>query len=282
MSLGIAFKGPEGIVLAADSRVTLTNQLQIPNQPALLISSTYDNATKLLRVKGQTHVGAVTYGAGAIGLTEPRTAHSYIPEFEQELNHQFGNEPNGVPRLSVKDFADRLSRFFLGKWNEQNMPYSPGQDMVFFVGGYDEGANYGKVFEIFIPSRPTPNERHNACGEFGLIWGGQNEYADRLMRGFDSRLPELTKQFLIIDDKKRDELAAHLQSQLQAPVPFAFLPLQDCIDLAIFLIRTTIIMQHWIIGIRGVGGAIDVAVITQAKGFEEVQRKQIRGEEKWS
>ena len=274
MSLGIAFKGPEGIVLAADSRVTLTNQLQIPNQPALLLSSTYDNATKLLKVKGQTHVGAVTYGAGAIGLTEPRTAHSYIPEFEQELKD--------LPRLNVKDFADKLSKFFLDKWNEQKIPYMPGQDMVFLVGGYDDGANYGKVFEIFIPSRPIPNERHNASGEFGLTWGGQNEYADRLMRGFDSRLPELTKQFLSLDDKKRDELSKHLQSQLQAPVPFAFLPLQDCIDLSIFLIRTTIIMQHWVIGIRGVGGAIDVAVITQAKGFEEVQRKQIRGEEKWS
>ena len=45
---------------------------------------------------------------------------------------------------------------------------------------------------------------------------------------------------------------------------------------------TTIVMQHWIVGVRGVGGAIDVAVITQAKGFEVIQRKQLRGEEKWS
>jgi len=274
MSLGIAFKGPEGIVLAADSRVTLTNQLQVPNQPDLLLSSTYDNATKLLRVEGQKYVGAVTYGVGAIGQTEPRTAHSYIPEFEQELKD--------VGRLSVKDFADKLSKFFLDKWDEQKMPNTPGQDMVFFVGGYDEGAPYGKVFEIYIPSRPIPNERHNASGEFGLIWGGQGDYANRLIHGFDGKLPNLTKDFLSLDDKKRDELSKHLLNQLQVPVPFAFLPLQDCVDLAIFLIRTTIIMQHWVIGIRGVGGAIDVAIITQAKGFEEVQRKQIRGEEKWS
>lgn len=154
--------------------------------------------------------------------------------------------------------------------------------MVFFVGGYDEGAPYGKVFEIYIPSRPIPAERYNTSGEFGLIWGGQREYADRLIHGFDNRLPDLTKNFLSLDDKKRDELSKYLQSQLQTPVPFAFLPLQDCVDLAIFLIKSTIIMQHWVIGVRGVGGAIDVAVITQAKGFEEVQRKKIRGEEKWS
>ncbi len=270
MSLGIAFKGPEGIVLAADSRVTLTAQLQQPNQPAMLLPSTYDNATKLLRVKGQTHIGAVTYGIGAIGQTEPRTAHSYIPEFEQALKD--------VGRLSVQDFANRLSQFFLDKWNIQQMPITPGQDMVFLVGGYDEGAPYGKVFDIYIPSRPTPFEWHSGPGQFGIVWGGQREYADRLIHGFDGRLPELSKTFLNIDDNKRDELCQHLQSQLQAPVPFAFLPLQDCVDLAIFLIRTTIIMQHWVVGVRGVGGAIDVAVITQTEGFSDIQRKKIKGE----
>jgi hypothetical protein len=270
MSLGIAFKSPEGIVLAADSRVTLTGQIQQPNQPITLLPSTYDNASKLLKVKGQDFVGAVTYGVGAIGQTEPRTAHSYMPDFAQELKDE--------GRLGVQDFAERLSKFFLDKWNEQKMPTNLGQDMVFFVGGYDEVATYGKVFEIHIPSKPTPLEWHK--GQFGLVWGGQREYADRVIHGFDGRLPELTKNFLNLDDKKRDELQKHLQSQLQAPVPFAFLPLQDCVDLAIFLIKTTITMQHWLVGVRGVGGAIDVAVITQEKGFSDIQKKEIRGEEK--
>ncbi len=222
MSLGIVFKGPEGIVLAADSRVTLTAQLQQPNQPPMPLPSTYDNATKLLRVKGQEHVGAVTYGVGAIGPTEPRTAHSYIPEFEQELKD--------VGRLSVQDFANRLSQFFLDKWTVQNMPTIPGQDMVFLVGGYDEGATYGKVFEIFVPSQPTPVESYSGAGQFGLVWGGQSEYADRLIHGFDGNLPELAQNFLNLEDQKRDELRQYLQGHLQAPVPFAFLPLQDCVD----------------------------------------------------
>jgi hypothetical protein len=271
MSLGIAFKGPEGIVLAADSRVTLTAQLQQPNQPPMLLPSTYDNATKLLRAKGQNHVGAVTYGVGAIGQAEPRTAHSYIPEFEQQLG--------GVDRLSVQDFATQLSQFFLAKWQAQNMPAAQGQDMVFLVGGYDEGAAYGRVFEISIPSRPAPTEWHGGAGQFGLVWGGQREYADRLIHGFDGNLPNLAKAFLNLDDQRREELRQHLLGQLQMPVPFAFLPLQDCVDLAIFLIRTTIVMQHWIVGVRGVGGAIDVAVITQTEGFAEIQKKKLTGEE---
>ena len=85
MSLGIAFKGPEGIVLAADSRVTINAKRPLSPQQTLILPSTFDNATKLLRVEGQKHVGAVTYGAGTIGLAEPRAAHSFLPEFELEL-----------------------------------------------------------------------------------------------------------------------------------------------------------------------------------------------------
>lgn len=273
MSLGIAFKGPEGIVLAADSRVTLTATKPQANQSTLILPSTYDNATKLLRVKNQTHVGAVTYGAGAIGRSEPRTAHSYIPEFEQVLGDS--------GRLSVQDFSSRLSQFFLEKWQEQQMPASPDSDMVFLVGGYDEDAPYGKVFEFFIPNNPTPAERHGGPGQFGLVWGGQRGYADRLIHGFDGRLPELTKAFLGLEDSKRDELRQYLNNQLQAPVPFAFLPLQDCVDLAIFLIRTTITMQQWLVDVRGVGGAIDVAVVTQTDGFYTIQKKGLTGEDKW-
>src|SRR5438445_8727774 len=90
MSLGIAFKGAEGIVLAADSRVTLLAGMQLPgvNLPAgsnLVVPATFDNATKLLSTPRQPFVAAVTYGAGAIGMKEPRTAASYMPEFDSEL-----------------------------------------------------------------------------------------------------------------------------------------------------------------------------------------------------
>lgn len=96
MSLGIAIKGPEGIVLAADSRVTLSSTIQQEDMTVLL-PATFDNATKLLRVAGHKFVGAVTYGLGALGQQEPRTAHSFMPEFERRLP---------VGRISVEQFAD--------------------------------------------------------------------------------------------------------------------------------------------------------------------------------
>ena len=68
MTLAVAVKGPEGLVLAVDSRLTLT-ATPAGGQPVV---SYFDNATKLTRIEGQPHVGVVTYGLGAIGTGQPQ------------------------------------------------------------------------------------------------------------------------------------------------------------------------------------------------------------------
>ena len=65
---------------------------------------------------------------------------------------------------------------------------------------------------------------------------------------------------------------------LQMPLPLQAMALQDCVNLALFFIRTTIDAQNLTVGIRGVGGPIDVAVITGTEGIQFVQRKEILGE----
>ena len=272
MSLGIAFKGPEGIVLAADSRVTLNNAFTQPNGQPMMIASTFDNATKLLKVKGQDFVGAVTYGVGAIGQQAPRTAHSFMPEFEASLQAKHNGN-----RLTVEQFAKELSDFFLDQWNTHMQAATTQGDMVFVVGGYDEGAPYGRVFDFFIPNKPNPNEQYGNTGQFGAVWGGQREHVDRLLKGYDGRVLDLAEKQLSLDGAQKDALRNSL-GQLATPIPYAFLPLQDSVDLSIFLIRTTIRIQTWLVGVRGVGGAIDAATITKTDGFKAVQVKQIVGE----
>ena len=278
MSLGIIFKGPEGLVLAADSRVTLTAQLRPqgvppgqPIPPPMLLPATFDNATKLLKVKGQEYIGAVTYGAGAIGQAEPRTAHSFLPEFEAQLRDE------NPGRMSVEEFAKKLSDFYMTQWRAtMPSPYT-GADMIFLIGGFNEGAVYGRVFELFLPSRPDPHEQLVGTGSFGAVWGGQREFVDRLLQGYDPGVLHLAKAELTLNSIAIQRLQDRL-AQLAIPIPYQFLPLQDCVDLSTFLIRTTITLQQWQIGVRGVGGAIDVATITQTDGFQPVQQKKIRGE----
>lgn len=271
MSLGIAFKGSEGIVLAADSRVTLTVPMPapVPNH-TFILPATFDNATKLLKVKGQDYVGAVTYGVGAVGQTEPRTAHSFLSEFETELAARGGG------RLSAEEFARQLGIFFMQKWNAGGMPPAPApqnEQMTFLVAGFDVDAVYGRVFEIHIPNQPVPVEQ--LTGDFGLSFGGQREFVDRLLRGYDPRVPQIVQSELALNAADEARVIARL-NEVGAPIPFQFLPLQDCVDLSVFLIRTTINLQTWQVGIRGVGGAIDVATITQTHGFKPLKQKIVK------
>lgn len=270
MSLGIAFKGPEGIVLAADSRVTINAERKVGENEKVILPSTFDNATKLLKVNGQNYVGAVTYGLGALGLNEPRTAHSYLPEFEASLTDK------DTPRLSVEEFSIELGNYFMDRWGENMSPEYNREPMIFLIGGYDEGAPYGKLYQVTIPYAPQPVEQN--ANSFGLSWGGQLELTTRLLSGYDPNLTSLIKGRLNLTNEQKSDLDSYLSSATQLPIPYQFLPLQDCVDLSIFLIRTTIELQKWMVGIRGVGGAIDVATITRTKGFDYVQMKEVKGE----
>ncbi|PYV67882.1 MAG: hypothetical protein DMG96_37985 [Acidobacteria bacterium] len=279
MSLAVAFKSAEGIVLAADSRVTLMGSLPIPSvpQPAgaqllpqMVVPAMFDNATILLSVKSQPHVGAITYGTAAIGQQAPRTVSSFLPEFE------IGNA-----RLTVEQFATRLGDFFTRQWTSAGMPANPPmeQDIFFFVGGYDDAAAYGRLFQLHIPNAPQPQEIFPNPGEFGATWGGQREITDRLLVGFDPAVPNLVQDLLNIPaNQRRPNLEQELKNRLITPIPWPFLPLQDCVDLSIFVVRTTITLQKWLVGIRGVGGAVDVATITRTEGFRAIQVKAITGE----
>jgi hypothetical protein len=177
--------------LATDSRVTLTGQRPNSN---LLVEAHYDNTTKLLKVRGQDFVGAVTYGLGALGGREPRTAHSYLPEFETELATE--------ERLSVEEFAARLGDFFQHQWNAAN----------------------------------TPVEK--SANDFGITFGGQAEIAGRLLNGYDPQLENLVRENVHLNPAQTANLRQKVLQRLAMPIPYQFLPLQDCVDLAIFVSTT--------------------------------------------
>lgn len=263
MSLGIVIKGPEGLVLAAESRITLA--ADGPEGYPILVN--FDNATKLLSFsKPNNNIGVVTYGLAALGL---RAANSFIPEFEASLPED--------KQLTTQKFSEKLSDFFLNQWDEEEMPpveEYDGPNMTFVVAGFDHGDAYGRVFSIDIPQRPKPVEQ-TKDGEFGITWGGQREYVDRIIQGYDHRLINLLKSKDLLSSELDESLLA-----LQMPIPLDAMALQDCVDLALFFVRTTINAQNLSFGIRGCGGEIDVAVITRGEPLQFIQKKQITGERK--
>ena len=267
MSLGIVIKGPEGLVIAADSRVTLGTKT--PNGEIFHVN--FDNARKVLAFttnsSQNSHIGAVTYGQATLGTTN-RTAHSFLPEFESTL-------PEG--RLSVQDFAEKLKDFFMGQWNNNKIPNYSGPNMVFVVAGYNIDEHFGRKYLFEIPGNPQLQERNAGSNEYGITWGGQREFVDRIIQGYDENVLNIIQKQLKFDDRKKEEIRKKLRP-LTMKMPLQMLPLQDCVDLAIFFIRTTIDAQRLTVGTRGVGGTIEVATITRSEGFKFIQRKKISGE----
>ncbi len=270
MSLAVVIKGPEGVVLAADSRVTLKAQAG----PGQSLAVNFDNATKLLSFSApHTYVAAVTYGVAVIGR---RTAHSFLPEFEVTLRSELTADGKKEERLKVEEFAQRLSGFYVARWNEAMPADYVGPGMVFIVGGYDPDDAYGKVFLVQVPHGPKP-EPKNPGNEFGMTWGGQLHVASRIINGIDPEALNIIIQTLNLQPPQSDALEVAL-GRLRFPIPYDVLPLQDCINLAIFLIRATMTALDMGVGVRGVGGPIDVAVINRTGGFQPIQIKEPHGE----
>jgi hypothetical protein len=269
MTLAVVFKGPEGIVLAADSRVTLV-PVASQNAPpgTMVIPVFFDNARKLLSLQQQSHIGIVTSGAAAIGLAEPRSALSYLPEFEEQLS--CGNK-----RARVEEIAAGIGKFYNEQWSQAKMPATGAQPMQFLIAGFDEKAAYGRVFKVSVPNAPDPVEIMGS-GAFGLTYDGQAELVQRLLGGFDPKAAEIAQAHLGLDDRQTGELLQEWADNLKLAIPFQFLPLQDCVDLAAFLVSMTSDVQSWTTGLRGVGGEVDVATITRTEGFRPIRQKKIR------
>src|SRR6202011_2667734 len=172
--------------------------------------------------------------------------------------------------MTCEAFAEKLGAFFHKRWTLNKMPSNPliTDNMIFLVAGYDDAsASYGRIFEVDVPSRIKPTELIG--GQFGAVWGGQRDLIDRLIQGFDASVPQAVQEILGVPLERRSPtLDQDLKNRFTLPIPWQFLPLQDCVDLSIFLVRSTIELQKWTIGIRGVGGAVDIATITRTDGFK--------------
>jgi hypothetical protein len=269
MTLAVAFKGPEGLVLAADSRITITATDAATGQQ---YTSYFDNATKLFGIDGQPHVGVVTYGNTIIGTTNLRTVHGFMPEFEAKLARSAGDEPQ---RMRVVDIARELATFYAEHWRAAAMP-TEATPVWFKVAGFDDGEAYGRIHEVQIPDQLEPTEYYPGA-TFGVRWGGQSELAERWLNGVDPRAATLAQTQLGLTDEQVGGLKQKWSEQLPLPIPWQFLPLQDCVDLAAFLVTMTSVSQTWTyVGVRGVGGQAEVATITRNGGFRPIRSKLIQ------
>ena len=262
MSIMCCIYVPEGIVMAADSRLTRTKPTQSVELPVqneqnqkiiMLQQTTYtlsDNAQKVLLIK-KNAVGVSFCGNAIIN---GMTVADYIRNFEIE---------KVLETDTTEEVAQKLSVHY-GK-----------TDTHFFVCGYDNDIPYvydvnGAIVtrsNVEQPVLPTQNTKDVATEETELQVGvPETQYLEKKEQDVvETKIPNLIYSATWAGRKVAITKIVNNPPILNAD--WATMPLKDAIDFAEFLIDTTIKYERFCDDIQTCGGDIDILVITKDEAF---------------
>ena len=262
MSLTVTVICPEGVVVAADSRVTLSYYLNPESVEKTIVQSNFDNATKLMTlVSPHNYVAISTVGAGTIA---DRTIHSYAAEFHETL---------GEERLKIREYAEKLETFYQTQWDNAGHN-ADDSDIQFQVAGLDEGELYGELYNVTVPKGKSKPVQLIKPGLFNVAWNGDISIVTRLVNGID---PTIAFNLMAagFDKTVTEKISAIIASVPGINYPISTYALQDGINLARFLIKSTVQGQNLLQTQRTVGGNIDICIITSENGCSFISKKEL-------
>lgn len=240
MSFVIAIYTREGLVMAADSRLTLTRRDGTPDGKEILTQVPASDANSKLFCT-PSGIGISTFGDASVER-EPLAGHiqTFISERTSEAD-------------TVEDVAKGICDYF----NEFKNPPVTG----FHVCGYTRKDD--KVVAEVWRCNVVGSTRNmvNQKGQNGAMWDGENGLMSRIF----------TEVFIKSND---DSFASMGIPQ----VTWDFMTLQDAIDFAFFATRSTIDFIRFQPVAQTVGGPIDILAI-KPNSFEWVARKSLRNPE---
>jgi hypothetical protein len=220
MTIVVCAASPDGIVLAADSRTTSSD-----DRRSRVVT---DHAQKVFAIH---RFGVATYGLASLGS---RNIRGLMDEF-------IASTTLGAT-LGVDTFCERLGAFFhqrlttlLDSWGQTLDPdLSP---LSFIVAGYDR-SGIGQVRDVLlVRDGPMVREAEADTARLGILWRGHTEMIRWLVDGVDRDGARRSK--ITIPHELDAELGS-LEFRLQYPRT-----LQDALDCATFFIRTTVDMQRF-------------------------------------
>lgn len=307
MSLAINTTTPEGIVLAVDSRQSFRNRKGMAR-----IGS--DNASKLFQLNKR--IGVAVTGLAFLpedGIM--KNISKFIEQFRREtdvekldvkeiadkLHYLFNKKYNWQEQLdklpdTIKKDLQRQNCEVIEIKKEQYLvkfrfkdPQGNIKDGIggvdainLLVAGYNKDGSY-EVYICYIPGEIQKKRDSKEKGkEYGASWIGQIDVVSRIVLGFDGRIGNIKFVNEATQKVGEEEINKQLRN-LEYVVQWGTMTLQDAIDFCTLMIQTTSAIQRFSDGIAadpgdmpGVGGPVDVAVITPDKGFVWVNKKKLK------
>jgi hypothetical protein len=150
------------------------------------------------------------------------------------------------------------------------------------VAGYNKDRSH-EVYICYIPGDIQKKRDSKQRGnEYGASWIGQIDVISRIVLGFDGRIRNLKFVTEAAQKLGQEEINKQIRN-LEYVIQWGTMTLQDAIDFCTLMIQTTSAIQRFSDGIAadpgdmpGVGGSVDVAVITPDKGFVWVSKKKLK------
>lgn len=269
MTIAISLKINDGLVLAADSATTLVQNG--PQGPVAV--NVYNNANKIFNLRKGCRIGAVTWGAGSIGVVSTSTL---LKDFRARLTSGDGDWKLNPDRYSIYEISEKLKQFiYVEHYLPKFYAESGNPEIGFIVAGYSSEAKNAEEYRIDIRADgkcygPISVRKEEDCG---ISWSGQPEALNRLILGMSSMVPALLKSEFNLDDEQLRGLIQTLAPKLQAPLISPAMPLQDAIDLAGFLADVAVQWSRFMPGAQSVGGPVEIAAISKHEGFRWISRK---------
>lgn len=304
MTLAISTITSSGIVLTADSRQTYKNQAG-----AVRIGS--DSAAKLFRLNDKCGVSISGKAFLKEGTTEKDVGFfvkkfidagnandKTVKEIAKNLSQYLGSifvatELNALKSL-IEERVKKIdgTELIFSASNGINLPYTyqdkDGKSVSDYgridtinmiVAGIDDD-KVGRAFTVCVPNEPINDKDTQLCG---ALWVGQTDVMVRIIKGY---APEIENLNFVNEALTHNQADTQAQlNQLEYIINWGTITLQDAVDFCTLMTRTTESVQRFSDGtllipggIPGVGGEIDIAVITVEDGFRWLKQKVVKTE----
>lgn len=269
MTIALALKVNDGLVLTADSATTITSLIDVPGQDKTL--NVFNNEEKITQLHRRLPIGFMYWGMGIIN------GHS-INWHAKEIRSRLDGSNDTFKEWALDEGAYDLS-YAASKVYEYFNAIFPAVDKTnptifgLLVGGYSANSGEPEVYTCqTVNSILSPPVLSISKDQSGSIWFGQPEAIFRLLRGSSLKLAEALRK-LGVDPTLVDQYVNAILVETNINVVWPGMPIQDAIDLAKFLAETTINYSRFSAGANTVGGPVDIAAITHHEGFKWVSRK---------
>lgn len=271
MTVVIAVKVYDGIVLAADSATALPLFDQSTTPPTFTGYQVWNNGDKVFHLHRDLPIGMATWGSGQIDSASIATLAKDLRRRLMGKDTAFTSWELDGGSYTMQEVANRVIELMHGELYSR-IPAADAQFIGFVVAGYSAKATHPELWEIHLEDvTKTPI----ATKEWGPSDSGWRVMAqpDAVARLFNGHSPSLLPSVLgIVDQSEHVAVQALFDGEGRAAV-WAAMPFADAVAFAKFCVETTEGYVRFSPGADLVGGPVDVAAISKHEGFKWVQRK---------